>query len=50
LNGASAISLGGVAGFNLQGRAFVGRVAASLLHAVGIPELITSNLVDYVDY
>ena len=29
------------------GEAFAGRVAASLLHAVGIPELITSNLKDY---
>ena len=30
-----------------KGQAFAGRVAASLLHAVGIPELITSNLEDY---
>jgi predicted O-linked N-acetylglucosamine transferase (SPINDLY family) len=30
-----------------KGEAFAGRVAASLLHAVGIPELITSNLEDY---
>ena len=30
-----------------KGEAFAGRVAASLLHAVGIPELITSNLDDY---
>ena len=29
------------------GEAFAGRVAASLLHAVGVPELITSNLEDY---
>ena len=31
----------------VKGEAFAGRVAASLLHAVGIPELITSNLEDY---
>jgi protein O-GlcNAc transferase len=30
-----------------KGEAFAGRVAASLLHAVGIPDLITSNLEDY---
>lgn len=30
-----------------QGRAFAGRVAASLLHAVGLPELVTHNLADY---
>ncbi len=30
-----------------KGEAFAGRVAATLLHAVGIPELITSNLEDY---
>ena len=30
-----------------KGEAFAGRVAASLLHAVGIPELITSNREDY---
>lgn len=30
-----------------QGRAFAGRVAASLLRAVGLPELVTSNLTDY---
>ena len=30
-----------------QGQAFPGRVAASLLHAVGMPELITYNLPDY---
>ena len=29
------------------GEAFAGRVATSLLHAVGIPELITSNREDY---
>ena len=30
-----------------QGKAFAGRVAASLLHAVGVPELIASNLEEY---
>jgi predicted O-linked N-acetylglucosamine transferase (SPINDLY family) len=30
-----------------QGEAFAGRVAASLLHAVGLPELVTHNLNDY---
>ena len=29
------------------GEAFAGRVAASLLHAVGLPELITQNLDQY---
>jgi protein O-GlcNAc transferase len=29
------------------GEAFAGRVGASLLHAAGVPELITSNLQDY---
>jgi protein O-GlcNAc transferase len=30
-----------------QGNAFAGRVAASLLKAVGLPELVTHNLADY---
>jgi protein O-GlcNAc transferase len=30
-----------------RGEAFAGRVAASLLAAVGLPELVTSNLADY---
>jgi predicted O-linked N-acetylglucosamine transferase (SPINDLY family) len=30
-----------------RGRAFPGRVSASLLHAVGLPELITDTLEDY---
>jgi protein O-GlcNAc transferase len=30
-----------------RGNAFAGRVAASLLQSVGLPELITSNLADY---
>ena len=29
------------------GSAFAGRVGASLLHAVGLPELVTENLADY---
>jgi predicted O-linked N-acetylglucosamine transferase (SPINDLY family) len=31
----------------LHGAAFPGRVAASLLHAVGLPELVTGSLEDY---
>jgi protein O-GlcNAc transferase len=30
-----------------RGDAFAGRVAASLLQAVGLPELVTANLADY---
>jgi predicted O-linked N-acetylglucosamine transferase (SPINDLY family) len=30
-----------------RGRAFAGRVAAGLLHAVGLPELVTKSLADY---
>ncbi len=30
-----------------KGEAFAARVAASLLHAVGLPELVTHNLADY---
>jgi predicted O-linked N-acetylglucosamine transferase (SPINDLY family) len=30
-----------------RGRAFAGRVAASLLNAVGVPELVTTSLADY---
>lgn len=32
-----------------RGNAFAGRVAASLLHAVGLPEMVTSSLQDYED-
>jgi protein O-GlcNAc transferase len=32
-----------------RGQAFAGRVGASLLHAVGLPDLVTSNLADYED-
>jgi predicted O-linked N-acetylglucosamine transferase (SPINDLY family) len=31
----------------VMGEAFAGRVAASLLHAVGMPELVTNNLAEY---
>jgi predicted O-linked N-acetylglucosamine transferase (SPINDLY family) len=30
-----------------EGESFSGRMAASLLHAIGVPELVTSNLEDY---
>src|SRR5262249_12388749 len=30
-----------------RGQAFAGRVAASLLHAVGLPELVTDSLAEY---
>jgi protein O-GlcNAc transferase len=30
-----------------RGRSFAGRVAASLLHAAGLPELVTNNLEEY---
>ena len=33
----------------LVGKAFAGRVAASLLHAVGLPELVTTSTSDYED-
>jgi predicted O-linked N-acetylglucosamine transferase (SPINDLY family) len=29
------------------GKTFVGRMAASMLHAVGLPELVTESLPDY---
>ena len=32
----------------LRGETFAGRVAASLLHAVGLPELVTESIGDYV--
>jgi len=37
----------GVPVLTCKGESFAGRVAASLLHAVGIPELITSTLDEY---
>jgi protein O-GlcNAc transferase len=30
-----------------QGRAFAGRVSASLLNAIGVPELVTHSLAEY---
>ena len=39
--------VGGIARADLQGKAFAGRVAASLLYAVGLPELVTHSLEDY---
>src|SRR5262249_56753103 len=30
-----------------MGKAFAGRVAASLLRAIGLPEMVTSNMADY---
>jgi predicted O-linked N-acetylglucosamine transferase (SPINDLY family) len=30
-----------------EGTAFAGRVAASLLHAIGLPELVTHSIEDY---
>jgi predicted O-linked N-acetylglucosamine transferase (SPINDLY family) len=32
----------------ILGTTFAGRVAASLLHAVGLPELVTPSIADYV--
>ena len=37
----------GVPVITCMGRAFAGRVAASLLHAVGLPELVTHSLSEY---
>jgi predicted O-linked N-acetylglucosamine transferase (SPINDLY family) len=37
----------GVPVLTCQGKAFAGRVAASLLQAVGLPELVTQTLADY---
>jgi predicted O-linked N-acetylglucosamine transferase (SPINDLY family) len=37
----------GVPVLTCPGQAFVGRVAASLLHAVGLPELVTASLAGY---
>jgi len=41
-----AISMG-LPVLTCKGHAFAGRVAASLLHAVGIPELVTCSLEEY---
>lgn len=45
--GASDALWAGVPLVTLRGEAFAGRVAASLLSAVGIPELVTESLADY---
>jgi len=37
----------GVPLLTVMGETFVGRMAASMLHAVGLPELVTHNLDDY---
>ena len=37
----------GVPVVTCAGTTFAGRVAASLLHAVGLPELVTSSLAEY---
>ena len=39
--------MGGTAGDYLHGKAFPGRVAASLLKAIGLPELVTTRVQDY---
>jgi len=39
----------GVPVVTCAGQAFAGRVAASLLHAAGVPELVTTTLADYQD-
>jgi protein O-GlcNAc transferase len=44
---AAAALWSGLPVLTVIGEAFVGRMAASLLQAVGIPELITANLEDY---
>jgi len=45
--GASDALWTGLPVLTCMGDSFVGRVAASLLHAVGLPELVTGNLDDY---
>ena len=39
--------MGGPAGADVQGGTFAGRVGASLLHAAGMPELVTDSLDAY---
>ena len=45
---ASAALWAGVPLVTCRGASLVGRMAASMLHAVGLPELETANLTDYV--
>ena len=45
---ASAALWAGVPLVTCRGASLVGRMAASMLHAVGLPELVTANLADYV--
>ena len=40
-------ALGGLPVVTCTGKAFAGRVGASLLHAIGLPELVTSSLAEY---
>jgi predicted O-linked N-acetylglucosamine transferase (SPINDLY family) len=44
---AAAALWSGLPVLTVIGEAFVGRMAASLLHAIGVPEQITANLDDY---
>jgi len=44
---ASAALWAGVPLVTCRGASLVGRMAASMLHAVGLPELVTANLTDY---
>jgi protein O-GlcNAc transferase len=37
----------GIPALTCQGSTFAGRVAASLLHAIGLPELVTTSLAEY---
>jgi predicted O-linked N-acetylglucosamine transferase (SPINDLY family) len=45
--GASDALWAGLPVLTCAGNAFAGRVAASLLHAVGLPELVTHSLAEY---
>jgi protein O-GlcNAc transferase len=45
---ASAALWAGVPLVTCRGDSLVGRMAASMLHAVGLPELVTANLPDYI--
>jgi predicted O-linked N-acetylglucosamine transferase (SPINDLY family) len=44
---ASAALWAGVPVLTVLGRTFIGRMAASMLHAVGLPELVTNDLAEY---